>query len=130
MENPNKYIGKGLIFPIVLDNGSPRVATGTELVRRSILTILNWNMRRYYLYEFYCRLHELLEEPNDGLLRDLIRFFVIEMIQKFETRVILMDSRVVSISDTKIEVEISYQMISTQITDSFIWPFYKSSIAY
>lgn len=120
-----RFIGKSIVFPIQLENGKAKVETGVELIRRSIETILRWESPRFFLGEFRCRLTELLEEPNDTIVKSLVRHFILDSLKTFEKRIELLEVRVIDIDDKSINVSIYYRIISNQSEDNFIFPFYR-----
>lgn len=121
-----ELLGKGVIFPIELQNGAPIIRSYPELIRSSILMILSWPYRdRFFLAEYGARLEELLEEPNDEVLISLVQYFIFESISKWEPRVIFRNSTIVSNGAEKIEVNLQYVIKASKTTESFIYPFYK-----
>lgn len=128
--NLDKFIGKGITFPIQLDNrGAAVVDGGVELLRKSLLIIITWPYgTRFFLNQFGSRIEELLDEPNDLVLHSMINHFIIEAITRWEKRVKLIETRVISKGGDKLEVSLRYTIISTQLEDSFVFPFYKQII--
>jgi phage baseplate assembly protein W len=124
------FIGNGLIFPIQLDNnGRGILASGFDLIRASIKTILAFKVgSRFFLPEFGSRLEELIEEPNDEVLKNLITTFIVGSIKTWEKRVSQIDAQVISINDSSVQVSITYQIKNSQTVDNFIYPFYKQLI--
>ena len=120
------FIGAGIVFPIELDKGKAVVKSGFELIRSSINLIIGWPYgSRFYLSEFGSRIEELLEEPNDEVLRMLINTFVIDSINQWEKRIFLTGADIVDVSPTKIKILLRYRIINSQTEDSFIYPFYR-----
>ena len=132
MNGASKFIGQGLIFPIVIDaKGRAETSSGFELLRASITHILSWPKNsRWFNEKFGVRLWEVLEEPNDVVGISLVRTFIIEAINIWEPRVELLD--IVVIEDTaslqKIEIELTYRIKNSKTEDTFIFPFYKELI--
>lgn len=123
------FIGKGLTFPINVVNGRAPLESGFELIRSSIRVILAWAYgNRYFLGEFGSKLDELLEEPNDQILYNLINTFVIDAIEEWEKRIELRDVVIENSTQTKIEVRLYYKIINTQKEDNFVFPFYRQII--
>lgn len=123
------FIGKGLTFPIQLVNGRPPIDSGFTLVRASIRTILAYQIgTRFFLAEFGSRMQDLLEEPNDEILENLINTFIIGAVTTWEKRVAQISSSIDHVDDRTIFVSITYQIQNTNTPDNFIWPFYKSLI--
>lgn len=120
------YIGRGITLPIKLVNGSVPLDTGVELIKASIRTILSWPYgTRFFLPEFGSRLDELIEEPNDDVLFSLIETFVQDAIEKWEPRIELKLPVNVSRDDYgKVQVQLEFNIISSQKIDSMVFPFY------
>src|SRR5882757_5544847 len=105
------FIGNGLVFPIQLDNGRGVISSGFDLIRGSIKNILAFKYgTRFFLAEFGSRINDLLEEPNDEILQNLVKRFIIDAITQWEKRVSTVDSSIIMIDDTSIQVSISYQI--------------------
>lgn len=124
------FIGKGLKFPIQLDNlGKAVVVSSTDLVETSIRNILSWpNRTRFFLAEFGSRVETLLEEPNDTVLQGLVRHYVIDALNQWEKRIEVLDVQLLVPSDNELHLKIKYRILNTQIENSFIFPYYTSII--
>lgn len=125
-ETVKKFIGQGITFPIELNsNGRPNIETGVNLIRSSIKNLLSWPYAtRYFLGEYGSRLNELLEEPNDDILKNLVRYFVIDSISKFEKRISLLETSIIKPTAGSIHIKLKYKINNSSTTDSFIFPFY------
>jgi len=52
MSTKNKFIGSGIIFPIILNQyGRPDIISDKELIKASINMILKWRIRTRYFNE-------------------------------------------------------------------------------
>jgi Bacteriophage baseplate protein W len=123
------YLGKGMIFPIQLNNGAAVISSGTDLIESSIKVILTWPLyQRFYLSEFGSRLEDLIEEPNDNLLESVIEQFVIQSIAQWERRIRLLSAQVIRPNSYEVNISISYQIINTQVIGNFVFPFYPKII--
>jgi uncharacterized protein len=124
--NKNNIIGAGLIFPLNIDSeGGVRPETGVSLIESSLRNIFSTpNNSRYFLGEFNCRLHELLDEPNDTITLNLLVTFIEEAISNWEPRITLINTKL-SQGPTSITVELEYQVKSEQDTETFVFPFYN-----
>ena len=124
--NKNNIIGAGLIFPLNIDSeGGVRPETGVSLIESSLRNIFSTpNNSRYFLGEFNCRLHELLDEPNDTITLNLLVTFIEEAISNWEPRITLINTKLFQ-SPTSITVELEYQVKSEQETETFVFPFYN-----
>lgn len=123
------FIGAGLTFPIQLQNGRPLLSSGFDLIRASIINILSYELgSRFFLAEFGSRLNELIEEPNDEILANLLNQFVIGAVTRWEKRIQTIATSIVNENDTTIFISITYQVLNVNTPDNFIWPFYKQII--
>ena len=128
------FLGKGLRFPFAFArrSGGAQVSTVTSTehahIHESILQILGTRPgERFMNPEFGSRLKDLVFEPNDSVLKGLIRHYVIDAIERWEKRVYVTD---VSFDDSPeavdanaIPVRISYRVIDTQVEGNLVWPF-------
>lgn len=124
------FIGNGLTFPIQLTNGKANIDSGFNLIRASIKTILAYTIgTRYFLGEFGGRLEELLEEPDDEILHNLINTFVIDAVTTWEKRIQTISTSIQSVDEFgTVNVKITYQVINSNTVDNFIYPFYTQII--
>lgn len=123
------FIGSGIAFPIKLTNGRAVVTSGFELIRSSIQMILGWPVgTRFYLSEFGSKLEELLEEPNDDILKQIIYTFVVDPITVWDKRVSLVDVSLEDITETKLSLRMTYRIVNSQTTDTFVFPFYRNIV--
>jgi len=122
-----QLIGKGIVYPIILNGyGRPDYKTGITLIRSSILIILTWPLfSRYFLKTFGSKLFDLLDEPNDGILISLIDQFVIDALNTWEKRIILIAVDIETTAFDKVSVQLTYRIIDTQQEDIFTFPFYR-----
>lgn len=128
--NTDQYYGSGIIFPIELTStGLPIIRKGAELIKPSIRTILTWPQnKRIFLNQFGSRLNELLEEPNDELLKGLINFFVRDSLETWEKRIDVIDVQISRKEPEELEVSVTYQNKITGLEDVMTFPFYKTII--
>lgn len=128
MANLDKFIGKGITFPLEIGpNGGIYPIGGLPLLRSSIFTILSWPYnQRFFLQEFGSKLFTQLEEPADDSTNQAIRAFVIDAINKWEKRVEIISTTITSIKDGFVNVKITYRLRNTDFADSFIFPFYQN----
>jgi len=125
------YIGKGLVFPIIIDNGgSPVTATGFDLVNSSIRMIIGWSLRtRIFISGFGSPVESLIEEPNDDLLKGIAEYFIYQALTKWEKRIDLQDVVVTRTVPEKLDIEIKYKLKASGLEEILIYPFYTSIIA-
>lgn len=124
----NDFIGGGLEYPLKLVNGGVKATTGLPLLRSALKILLSWDsFTRFFLYEYGNRIREVLEEPNDDVLEQVIRRFTIDTIDEWEKRVVLQEVTVIKDQTlgTKLSIQLDYTIINTNVQDSFIFPFYE-----
>lgn len=126
-ENLIKVLGRGLPFPITLTNGKADLISGPDLVKSDIRILLSWPYgTKFYLYEFGTKVEQLLFEPNTILIKTLINHYIIEPLNKWEKRIILVDAVIISVDEIKIQLKLTYRFVNSNIEDSFIVPFYRT----
>lgn len=121
------FIGSGITLPLRLVNGRVPLDTGVPLIRASIRTIIAWPYGiRFFLNEFGSRVEELLEEPNDNILKNIANTFIADAITRWEPRVEFVGADYIrnDMGDS-LDVELAYRIIATQQLDTFIFPFYR-----
>lgn len=123
-----QYLGQGLNFPIVLVNGSAQLSGYQELIESSIKTILSWEVySRPFNPQFGSRLWQLIGEPNDLILRSLVRRFIVDAISYWERRISLLEVTIGSLEADKIVVNIKYKILSTAQLKELDYTFYTTS---
>lgn len=127
--NASKFVGKGMIFPLQIENGGIKVETGIPLIQSSIKMILEWSIgTRFFLGEFGSFLPTLLEEQNSNLLKNVIETYVVDPLKRWEPRIEKLEAQVIEVNDNTISLNITYRIITTQQDDSFIVPFIRDII--
>lgn len=124
----DRFIGSGYIFPLELQNGKPRLRVGElELIRSSIMMLISWPKNdRFFLGEFGSRIEECIGQPNDDILSTLVYQFISDAINNFERRIELLDIGIIRPNNTSINIRLTYKIRTTNLEDSFIFPFYRS----
>lgn len=124
----NIYLGAALKNPLLLVDGAGLVIKGVSVVEQSIINILNTPKgTKFFLPDFGSRLAELMFEPNDEVLSDLLRLFIFEALQDWEKRCNFVDV-VITMNDAQADCEIFYQILASNQVNSFIYPFYRRLI--
>lgn len=126
----DKFIGKGLIFPIVLNaSGRPDIKGGKELLEASMVNILSWTIgTRFFLGEYGTNLEQLLQEPNDITTQALVKHYTAEVIAKWEQRVEILEVQLLSKDDYSLDISIVYKIKNTKLEETFIFPYYSQLI--
>jgi phage baseplate assembly protein W len=130
------FLGKGLKYPFRFQSvsGGTEVSAATsrehDHIQESILQILGTRPgERLMNPEFGSRLHDLVFEQNDEVLKGLIRHYVIDAIKRWEKRVVVagvtFDDAPQNIDRNLLPVRISYRVIQSQIEGTLVYPFYR-----
>lgn len=130
------FLGKGLRFPF----GFHRRSGGTEVsvatsqehahIHESILQILGTRPGERFLQpEFGSKLKDLVFEPNDVVLKGLIRHHVIDALKRWEKRITVTDVAFEESPESKDQnlllVKISYRIIRSQVLGNLVYPFFR-----
>lgn len=128
------FLGKGLKYPFRFQSisGGTEVSTAASQehnhIRESILQILGTRPgERFMNPEFGSRLHDLVFEQNDEVLKGLIRHYVIEAIKRWEKRIVItgviFDDSPQNIDLNFLSVRISFRVIQSQVEGTLVYPF-------
>ena len=120
------FLGRGITLPLRLVNGSVPLDSGSDLIKSSIKMILLWlKGTRFFLAEFGSRVEELLEEPNDDVLKHLAYTMIADALNQWEKGIQLIDVEITRPDFAKLDVKIIYKIITSERVDSFTFPFYS-----
>jgi phage baseplate assembly protein W len=128
------FLGKGMKYPFRFQSvsGGTDVSAATsrehDHIRESILQILGTRPgERLMNPEFGSRLHDLVFEQNDEILKGLIRHYVIDAIKRWEKRVVItavsFDDTPQTIDRNLLPIRISYNVIQSEVEGSLVYPF-------
>ena len=131
-----EVIGTGIDFPFRYDTGS---GVGTlvssnagERIRDSIHVVLSTRIgERMFNPEFGSRLPELVFEPNDDILKNLLRIYTVDALRRWEKRVeILTVTMLDGYNDDRniIGINIEYTIRNSHIKGSYVFPFVKEGM--
>lgn len=124
MEN-KQYLGRALSYPTKLIGGAWHYEQGNPLLAQSIAVLLSTPKgTKFFLPEYGSRLRELVFEPNDVVLEDLLAHFIYEAISEWEKRVSYIGTTFTRGEDV-IYCTISYKILASNEIDSFVYPFYR-----
>ena len=121
-------IGIGIIFPITINaNGSVELYSGWPLISSAIRTLLAFHIgTRFFQGEYGSRMDDLLEEPSDQIIKDLIETFTRDALEKFEKRVVV--NNINAVQDLnhpeRWEVKLHLRIANTHQEEIMVWPFY------
>lgn len=129
------FLGKGLKYPFRFQSvsGGTEVSAATsrehDHIRESILQILGTRPgERLMNPEFGSRLHDLVFEQNDEVLKGLIRHYLIDAIKRWEKRVVITGVSFAGVAkntdQNMLFIHISYRLIRSQEEGNLVYPFY------
>lgn len=126
----DKFVGRGLIFPIqITPSGGVRVSSGIELLNASIKMILGWDfLQRIFLSSFGSRCTDLLEEPNDPFLKQMVEHFAYEALVRWEKRIVINSVEATTTGDSTLLLQIRYRIKSSGLEHTFVYPYYRQII--
>jgi phage baseplate assembly protein W len=127
MSEFNDFIlGKQFTFPFSFTSaGRVPISSDVELIRRSIASILTWPYgTRFFLGQYGSKLRELLEDPNDAQMLGLVKYYIVEAVTRWETRITDLEVPKIEQKDNRIDITLKYQIIQLAREDSFVFPFY------
>jgi phage baseplate assembly protein W len=128
------FLGKGLKYPFQFQSvsGGTEVSAATsrehEHIRESILQILGTRPgERFMNPEFGSRLNDLVFEQNDEVLKGLIRHYVIEAIDRWEKRVVVISVSFgepnQTIDQYQLSICITFRVIRYSTDGNLVYPF-------
>lgn len=134
------FLGKGLRFPFAFAkrSGGAQISTITSRdhahIHESIVQILGTRPgERFMNPEFGSHVRDLVFEPNDQVLKGLLRHYIIDAIERWEKRVYVTDVSIDESSEATdsntLYIQLSYRVIDTQVAGNLVWPFYREVIA-
>jgi len=126
-----EYLGKSFKYPLQpTEVGQIEKVEGLDSVKQSMFVILSTPIGTYFfLEEFGSNLHKLKFEPNDKILESLLRYHVVDAINKWEKRAKLLDVYFQDVSSSQKNIIINFMNKKKNEIDSFVYPFYKELIA-
>lgn len=133
------FLGKGLRFPFAFQrrSGGAQVSTVTSMdhahIHESILQILGTRPgERFMNPEFGSHIRDLVFEPNDSVLKGLLRHYIIDAIERWEKRVyvtdVSFDESPEAIDSYTLYIRISYRVIDTQVEGNMVFPYCREML--
>ena len=128
------YLGKGAATPFRFtgETGGVAVSDGEPPehahIHESIRHILSTRPgERFFLPEFGSRLHELVFQQNDVVLRALAKQYVVDAIKRWEKRIrvtrVEFGQGAVDTDRNVCLIHITYQVVSNQVEGNLVYPF-------
>ena len=126
MDKP--FLGRGVGFPIELDQGDIKPADAEDSIRQSIKIILGTAKgERVMRPDFGCGIYDLVFEISSASTAGKISQAVREALLKFEPRIDVIDIQVTPKSDPDgetLSISIDYQVRATNNAFNLVYPFY------
>ena len=127
------FLGIGAAFPFRFDGvGAVAVSDGEapdhDKIKESIRHILSTRPgERFFLPEFGSRLHELVFQQNDVVLKALARQYIVDAVKRWEKRVkvtkVEFSEDPETIEQNRFLIRITYQVIGSQVEGNLVYPF-------
>jgi phage baseplate assembly protein W len=128
MSDPSDFIGRGIAFPLRVDqSGAIATSAGVEDIESSIRMILTTAPgERLMRPEFGCRIWELLFEPINANTLGLMGEAVRESLGRWEPRATVTDIRLDPSSQDvgAVLINIDYIVRTTNDRRNLVYPFY------
>ena len=122
-----EIIGTGLQCPDSFNDTSGKVksSTGVDRINQSIIHILSTPVGlRYFVPEFGCRINELIFEPNDYILEDMLILYIKEALTRWENRIKVLEIVPMVIKgENTVPINITYNLVNTNSVYNFVYPF-------
>ena len=132
-----KFLGKGLQYPFIFassggakPSSSATESEGIEHVKQALIQVLKTSIgERVMKRDFGSSLQQLVFQPQQQLLLTQIVNAVKTAVETWEKRVIVKEIKVLELNpkDGKIEISISFKIISTNVEGNLVYPFYLQS---
>jgi phage baseplate assembly protein W len=131
MTSGASFLGTGVGFPFRLNkNGEIFSSSFEDSIEEAIKIVLSTKPgERLMRPDFGCRVHELMFAPNTVDTHNLAIYFVTEALKRWENRILVKEVTVHKISDTAIDINISYQIRDTNSFYNLVYPFYLKEYA-
>ena len=129
-DNTNRdFLGKGIAFPFNMDsNGNISMSSLEKSIEESIFIILNTKMEERILNsDFGSKLNNLMFAKNSTETHNLASHYIYEAILNWENRIIITDVQVSKANLNKINIEISYIVRTTNVSNNLVYPCYLES---
>lgn len=128
MAEDRAYLGKALYLPIQLSKGAGVLSDGVRSVIQSAISILTTPIgSRFMLRSYGSRIEELQFEPNDKVLENMLRLFVIDALSEWERRAEFKDATITFPVEQpdRVDVQVFFRILSSNEIDSFVFPYYR-----
>lgn len=126
----NEFLGQTVKFPFDKDaNGNTLMVTGHDNLRQSVIEAISNELEGLFFQRDYgWRGNELLYEPNDEIMVDLLEVFIRDAIEKWEPRVIFQTVLFSFNTDKGITYcEVFYLVTATKKAETVVYEFKKAA---
>lgn len=126
-------IGTGISFPVKFSEGKNdqllELASGVDVINQSIRLILGTRIgERFNNNEFGSNINDLIFEPNDMILKDLLYYSIVTALQRWEKRITIIDVTFDEQNESLINIVITYKINSTHTVGSYVYPFVRNAM--
>lgn len=123
------FLGIGWSFPPTFDkiSGSVEMVTKELDIKQSLEIYFNTKLgERIIRPDYGCVIHNRVFDKLDQSVLDVLSFELTQSIGMIEPRIIVenVDVRKVDVNNGLIEVYIDYKIITTNVRDNIVFPFY------
>jgi uncharacterized protein len=123
----NDVIGRGVPYPVRLENGRLSLIGGPLKIRQSIEIILGTAPgERQMLPKFGCGIHDLVFQANTSALRGIVQTKVRDALTRWEPRIDVMDVRVETAPDARdmLLIYVDYRIRADNSFFNLVYPYY------
>jgi len=123
------FLGRGWGFPPTFnkDRADVEMTSKEEDIKQSLFIYFHTQLgERIMRQDYGCIIHEHMFDRLDNSIIDVLRFELKQNIGSIEPRISVeeIEVNVVNAKDGKIEVNIRYTVIATNIRDNIVFPYY------
>lgn len=107
----NNITGKGMVFPIEVEDGTVKSQTGYALIRSCIYNILAFEYGdRYFQRDFGVQLRSLLGEPNDLVTEALLDYRLRTQLPLWDNRLEVVNVTIARFNHVNVNVVIEVKV--------------------
>jgi hypothetical protein len=122
---PFRYVSGNTVGKIIESNAGERIKDSMHLILSTRIG------ERMFNPEFGSRLPELVFEPNDDILKSLLRIYTVEALRRWEKRIDIVN--VVMIDNynddrSMVGIYIEYVIRNSHIKGSYVYPFVREGM--
>lgn len=132
MDNVTKLTGKGLAFPIKLDEkGKAQLTVGFDLLKSSLQQILAWSVgTRYFLGEYGTVIPNSLEEPPDDVTQTYIEYQLTQRVPQWDQRFSIKAISFTRPGMGRLNIVITIAINKTPVEETWEFPLSNNEITY